>query len=207
MGSRSSRAPRISFANIDLAICRSARCVGRHEDTANEQLLNDNKIAEVLVGSDTIQGTLKEPFPDGRKLFSTTRVDPEVAGKITAPWCGYGRPSSNFLSTILSWVLPIFIFYLICTYRIRRMADRQGFGGRRSISIRATWIRVVSVTTGVDPRRIQRAWASKVTMEDTSIFPKSAKIFCWVCHIQEISVDTISATRRSPWHVSADGQS
>jgi len=31
-----------------------------------EQLLDQNKISEVLVGSDTIQGTLKEPFPDGR---------------------------------------------------------------------------------------------------------------------------------------------
>jgi len=39
-----------------------------------EQLLNANKIAEVLVGSETIQGTLKESFPDGRKLFSTTRL-------------------------------------------------------------------------------------------------------------------------------------
>jgi len=33
-----------------------------------EQLLDQNKISEVLVGSDTIQGTLKEPFPDGRKI-------------------------------------------------------------------------------------------------------------------------------------------
>ena len=32
------------------------------------------------VRSDTIQGTLKEPFPDGRKLFSTTRVDPADEG-------------------------------------------------------------------------------------------------------------------------------
>ena len=47
-----------------------------------EQLLNDNKISEVLVGSDSIQGTLTEPLPDGRKLFSTTRVDPELAGKL-----------------------------------------------------------------------------------------------------------------------------
>jgi hypothetical protein len=61
----------------------------------------------VLVGSDTIQGTLKEPFPDGRKLFSTTRVDPELASKLTAHGVKVtGAPSSNFLSTILSWALP-----------------------------------------------------------------------------------------------------
>jgi len=90
-----------------------------------EQLLDQNKISEVLVGSDTIQGTLKEPFPDGRKLFSTTRVDPELASKLTAHGVKVtGAPSSNFFSIILSWVVPIFIFYLIWTYGIRRMAER-----------------------------------------------------------------------------------
>src|SRR6516165_2570160 len=49
-----------------------------------EQLPDRNKIAEVLVGSETIQGTLKEPFPDGRKLFSTIRVDPALATKLSA---------------------------------------------------------------------------------------------------------------------------
>jgi hypothetical protein len=29
-----------------------------------EQLLNENKISEVLVGHDSIQGTLKQPLPD-----------------------------------------------------------------------------------------------------------------------------------------------
>ena len=48
-----------------------------------EQLLDENKISEVLVGADTIQGTVKEPFPNGRKLFSTTRVDPELAAKLS----------------------------------------------------------------------------------------------------------------------------
>jgi ATP-dependent Zn protease len=42
-------------------------------------------------------------------------------------------PSSTFLSTILSWVLPIFFFYLIWTYGFRRMAERQGLGGLMSI--------------------------------------------------------------------------
>src|SRR6266849_6776561 len=83
-----------------------------------EQLLDENKIAEVLVGQETIQGTLKEPFPDGRKEFYTVRVEPDVA---------------DLSSTILSWVLPIFIFYLIWTYGFRRMAERQGLGGLMSI--------------------------------------------------------------------------
>ena len=67
-----------------------------------EQLLDQNKIAEVLVGSETIQGTLKEPFPDGRKLFSTIRVDPALAAKLSAHGVKVtGAPSSNFLSTLI----------------------------------------------------------------------------------------------------------
>jgi cell division protease FtsH len=99
-----------------------------------EQLVDQDKISEVLVGSDTIQGTLKEPFPDGRKLFNTIRVEPDLAAKLSAHGVKVtGAPSSNFLSTILSWVLPVFIFYLIWTYGIRRMAERQGFGGLMTI--------------------------------------------------------------------------
>src|SRR5712664_2817734 len=99
-----------------------------------EQLLDENKIAEVLVGQETIQGTLKEPFPDGRKEFYTVRVEPELADKLRAHGVVItGAPSSTFLSTILSWVLPIFIFYLIWTYGFRRMAERQGLGGLMSI--------------------------------------------------------------------------
>ena len=49
-----------------------------------EQLLAENKISEVLVGTETIQGKLKEPLADGRKLFYTVRVQcrgsPPAAG-------------------------------------------------------------------------------------------------------------------------------
>ena len=99
-----------------------------------EQLLDENKIAQVLVGQETVQGTLKEPFPDGRKEFYTVRVEPGLADKLRAHGVVItGAPSSTFLSTILSWVLPIFIFYLIWTYGFRRMAERQGLGGLMSI--------------------------------------------------------------------------
>jgi cell division protease FtsH len=99
-----------------------------------EQLLAQNKISEVLLGSDTIRGEVTEPFPDGRKLFYTVRVDPQLADKLQARGVKVtGIPSNNFLSTILSWALPIFAFYLIWMYGIRRMADRQGIGGLTTI--------------------------------------------------------------------------
>ena len=99
-----------------------------------EQLLDENKITSVLVGSDTIQGTLKEPLPEGKKLFYTVRVDPALADRLKAKGVTVtGAPTNTLLSTILSWVLPIFIFYLIWTYGFRRMAERQGLGGLMTI--------------------------------------------------------------------------
>ena len=103
-----------------------------------EQLLSENKIADVTVGADTIQGTLKQPLPDGRKLFYTVRVDPQLADKLKEHGVTVtGAPSNNGPSTILSWALPIFIFYLIWTYGVRHIAEQQGLGGLMAIGNRA----------------------------------------------------------------------
>jgi cell division protease FtsH len=99
-----------------------------------EQLLANGKVSEVTVGEDVIQGTLKEPLVSGKKQFITARVDPVLAAKLAAQDVVVtGVPSGGFLETILSWVIPLFIFYLIWAYFIRRFADRQGFGGLMSI--------------------------------------------------------------------------
>ena len=142
-----------------------------------EQLLDQNKISEVLVGSDTIQGTLKEPFPDGRKLFSTTRVDPELASKLTAHGVKVtGAPSSNFFSTILSWVVPIFIFYLIWTYGIRRMAERQGFGGLMSIGKSRAKV-YVETDTKVTFRDVAGVDEAKSELQEVVAFLRDPKSF------------------------------
>src|SRR5215470_13045942 len=99
-----------------------------------QQLLDDSKISSVVVGSDTIQGTLKEPLSQGKKLFYTVRVDPELADRLKEHGVTVtGQPTNTLLSTILSWALPIFIFYLIWMYGFRRMAERQGLGGLMTI--------------------------------------------------------------------------
>jgi cell division protease FtsH len=142
-----------------------------------EQLLGENKISEVLVGSETIQGTLKEPFPDGRKLFSTTRVDPELAGKLSAHGVKVtGAPSSSFLSTILSWVLPIFIFYLIWTYGIRRMAERQGFGGLMAIGKSRAKV-YVETDTKVTFRDVAGVDEAKYELQEVVAFLRDPKSF------------------------------
>src|SRR5215470_15692433 len=142
-----------------------------------EQLLEENKISEVLVGSETVQGTLKDPLPDGRKLFNTVRVDPQLAAKLTAHGVKVtGVPSSTFLSTILSWALPIFIFYLIWTYGFRRMAERQGLGGLMSIgkSRAKVYVETDTKTTFKDVAGVDEA---KFELQEVVAFLRDSKSF------------------------------
>jgi cell division protease FtsH len=142
-----------------------------------EQLLNDNKIAEVLVGQDTIEGKLKEPLPDQKQLFYTVRVDPELADRLQAHGVTItGAPSSTILSTILSWVLPIFIFYLIWTYGFRRMAERQGLGGLMSIgkSRAKVYVETDTKTTFRDVAGVDEA---KSELQEIVAFLKDPKSF------------------------------
>jgi cell division protease FtsH len=99
-----------------------------------DQLVVDNKVHDVTIGADLIQGTLKEPLPGGKTQFVSARVDPALADKLAAHGVVVaGAPSGGLIQTLLSWIVPAFVFYLIWAFLIRRMADRQGLGGLMSI--------------------------------------------------------------------------
>jgi len=99
-----------------------------------ETLLDQNKIANVTVGADSIQGTLKEPLPDGRRQFYAVRVDPQIFAKLAAHQVVVnGAPASGMVETILSWVVPVVIFYLVWMFLFRRLAEKQGFGGLMTV--------------------------------------------------------------------------
>ena len=71
------------------------------------QLVNDGKVDEVTVSQDSIQGTLKQALPDGRRAFVTNRVDPQLADKLEAHGVTVtGAPSGGLVATLLSWSCP-----------------------------------------------------------------------------------------------------
>jgi len=99
-----------------------------------EQLVAQGGVTEVAVGQDTIQGKLKDKLPSGKSAFVTARVDPTLAEKLEAKGVVVtGVPSGGLFQTILSWIVPAFLFYLIWIFLGRRLADRQGLGGLMSI--------------------------------------------------------------------------
>src|SRR4051794_6711883 len=95
-----------------------------------QQLLREGKVAEIGVSDRFIQGKLKEPLPDGKSQFVTTRVDPEFAQELQKSGVTYtGQIESTFLRDLLSWVLPVLLFFGVWTYLARRMAAQGGLGG------------------------------------------------------------------------------
>ena len=97
-----------------------------------ESLLRDNKIADVEVGEHVIRATLKEPLPDGRKELLAVRVDPNIAEELEAAKVKYsGVVENTWVSTLLSWVVPVALFFFVWSLLTRRMG--QGLGSLMSV--------------------------------------------------------------------------
>jgi cell division protease FtsH len=95
-----------------------------------EQYLRNGQIEEIVVTENFIQGTLKQPTPDGRSQFVTRRVDPRVADELEGKGVRVvGATEQTWLGDILSWVLPILLFFGVWMFVMRRFAERQGLGG------------------------------------------------------------------------------
>jgi cell division protease FtsH len=94
-----------------------------------KQLLRDGKIADIGISDRFIQGSLKEPLPGGQTRFATTRVDPDFAEELQ----GYnvrftGQIENTLFRDILSWVLPVLIFFGLWAFLARRMGGGLGGG-------------------------------------------------------------------------------
>jgi cell division protease FtsH len=94
-----------------------------------QKLVRDDKVARVLVAGDQVSGEYKEPV-DGKKRFATTRVASDLATELDKHGVEYaGRFEHGVLPLILSWVVPIALFYGIWMFLGRRMARQLGGPG------------------------------------------------------------------------------
>jgi len=92
--------------------------------------LRDGNVEEVSVADDYVRGKLREPPPDGRQYIYTVRVDSELARDLEKYGVTYtGITENNFISKILSWIVPVLVFFALWMYVFRRMAERGGMGG------------------------------------------------------------------------------
>src|SRR3712207_968897 len=62
----------------------TARTVATIPYSEFEQLARDDKVVEVVVTENHIQGRLKEALPNGQSYFITRKVEPELARTLAA---------------------------------------------------------------------------------------------------------------------------
>jgi cell division protease FtsH len=98
-----------------------------------QELLKDKQIEKVVVSPSQIQGEFKAPR-EGKKYFTTTPVNPEIASELQKYNVQFtGSTGENFFRELLSWVLPILFFVGLWVFFIRPMAEKQGMGGLMSV--------------------------------------------------------------------------
>ena len=92
-----------------------------------EQLLKSGEVTQAAVSDRYIQGTLKTPL-DGKTQFVTTRVDPQIADDLQKYGVTYtGEVASTVLQDVLSWIVPVALFFGVWMFLARRVS--QGLGG------------------------------------------------------------------------------
>lgn len=95
-----------------------------------QQLLREGKVDSVGISDRTVQGILKEPLPEGQKQFVTTRVDQDVAQELEKYHVRFtGQIESTFLRDLLSWIMPVLLFFGVWWYIGQRIAQGGGLGG------------------------------------------------------------------------------
>ena len=102
-----------------------------------QNYLAQGKLTDVVVGDQTLTGTLQAPGANGKKLIVAVRVDPQLANQLQKYGVTYSHVYQNtWLSNILSWVLPALAFFGVWFFMVRRFAEKQGglgMGGFMSI--------------------------------------------------------------------------
>jgi cell division protease FtsH len=87
-------------------------------------VLND-KVIEIAVGQDRISGKMRAD--DGtEQLFTTVRVDTDLSQKLSEHNVKFsGQVENTFIKAILSWLIPIGLFFGIWYFMMRRMQAGQ----------------------------------------------------------------------------------
>lgn len=99
-----------------------------------EKALAEGRVAEVLVSDRTVTGRLKSPDSRGKTTIVATRVEPDLAERLSKYDVPYARVvESTWLRDVLSWILPAVAFFGVWFFLFRRFAEKQGMGGFLSI--------------------------------------------------------------------------
>jgi cell division protease FtsH len=90
------------------------------------QLVNEDKVGDLVVGKTRITGTYKEAPQGEPPHFSTLRVEGDLTKTLDTKGIKYnGEPEPGLLSALLGWLIPAGVFFLIWMFVIRGMGGGQ----------------------------------------------------------------------------------
>jgi cell division protease FtsH len=93
-----------------------------------KQDLAEGNVNQLTIGPENITGTLKGKEKKPGQEFTTVRVnDPDLVKNLDEHKVNYsGRYESKFLSGVLSWIIPIGIFFLIWRFAMKKIGPGMG---------------------------------------------------------------------------------
>jgi len=138
--------------------------------------LKDGRIKEVVIGEQTITGTLKTPEANGKSVIVAVRVEPQLASELQRYGVTYSQQYTNtWLSDILSWVLPALVFVGVWFFLVRKFADKaggMGMGGFMSIGKSRAKV-YMEARTGVTFADVAGVDEAKAELEEVVDFLKN----------------------------------
>ncbi|MCK6453029.1 MAG: ATP-dependent zinc metalloprotease FtsH [Alphaproteobacteria bacterium] len=92
--------------------------------------LRNGQVAELRISQNYIYGQLKEPLLDGKRHFVTNRVPADLASELSKYDVRFtGAEEGSLLRDVLSWTLPVLLFFGLWAFFFRRVAGESGIGG------------------------------------------------------------------------------
>jgi len=111
------------------SIWQGAGTVERIPYSEFQRQLEAGNVAAVMVGSEELRGDYITPHY-GKTSFVTQRVDEDVVAALAEHGVDYaGAIESTWFTNLLSWVLPVLLFFGLWMFFFRKIAERQGMGG------------------------------------------------------------------------------
>jgi len=95
--------------------------------------LRDHRIDDIVISDQYIRGAIKGAKSGEPSEFVTTRVDPNVAADLEKYGVTYRGATESGLGalvrTVLSWIVPVVVFFGLWMFVFRKIAEKQGLGG------------------------------------------------------------------------------
>ena len=133
--------------------------------------IEKGQVQSVAIAENTIEGKFKTAV-DGKEYFVTYRVPQELAVDFDKYKVDVtGVPDHSLLTQILSWVLPIVIFFAIWAWFFRKFAEKQGMGLGGMMNIGKSKAKIyVERDTGVTFDDVAGADEAKVELKEVVSF-------------------------------------